>query len=50
MQAIGHRFVKTLFHLERSTAIQGDLQKYAVGRSVDPKVIPIEPQSGFGVC
>ncbi len=49
VQAIGHRFVKTLLHLDRSAAVQGDLQKYAVVRSVDAKIIRIKLQAGFGM-
>jgi hypothetical protein len=50
VQSVGNCFVKTLLHLGRSSTVQRDLQKYAIVRPVDAKIIPIKLQAGFGMC
>jgi hypothetical protein len=49
MQAVGHGFVEALLHVNGAAAVQSNLQKNAVVRSMDSEVIPVELQAIFGM-
>jgi len=49
VQTVGDSLVEALFHLHRAAAVQRYLQKNAIVRSMDAKIIPIKLQPSPGM-